>query len=510
MRTLSIEHVLACPQLPSLPTVAVDVLALTSDVNVKLSEIARVVQNDQALCARILKTVNSSYYGLAKPCPTITRALTYLGLSTVKSLVLGFSLIDWAKLSGDFDMIAYWRRSVYSAAAARRIAGLKNSIDAEEAFIAALMQDIGMLAIYTTMGDEYVTIMSGAGENHNLLPAIERETLGFDHAEAGSKLAARWRLPDQIVQAIRLHHAKSSTSSSEIVRAIKLGAQAAHVLSVRDSGEGLGEFTVHASDWFGFTDLEAAGLLTTMAEDAHELSRLFQINTGTPPDINTILSQAEEASLQHQLNVVREAEALRQSNSALARKAITDALTNVGNRHHFDSELTARFSEAQEQQASLGVIMVDADKFKTLNDTYGHPAGDAVLVELANRMAAEVGDSGVVCRYGGEEFAVILPRFTRRASAELAERLRRMIGSEPVDLRQLQGQHESVPVTVSVGVAVYESTVAQRIISPQLLVQAADKALYAAKHAGRNCVRVFSAKPVAAAAQSRPDPVAAA
>jgi hypothetical protein len=74
----TLESSLACPNLPSLPTVAMEVLELTRNANVQLTEIADVVQNDPALCAKILKTVNSSFYGLTKPCPTITRALTYL------------------------------------------------------------------------------------------------------------------------------------------------------------------------------------------------------------------------------------------------------------------------------------------------------------------------------------------------------------------------------------------------------------------------------------------------
>jgi two-component system cell cycle response regulator len=117
MKQVTIEQVIANPALVSLPSVALDVLALTRRPGVKLSDIAAVVQNDQALTAKILKTVNSSFYGLPRPCPTITRALTYLGLSAVKSLVLGFSLIDTARQSDGLDMISHWRRGIYSAAA---------------------------------------------------------------------------------------------------------------------------------------------------------------------------------------------------------------------------------------------------------------------------------------------------------------------------------------------------------------------------------------------------------
>ena len=93
MKTITIDDLLACSSLPSLPTIAVKVLELSRRETTSIEEIAAVVHNDPALTAKVLKTVNSSFYGLAKPCPTISRALSYLGLSTLKSLVLGFSLV---------------------------------------------------------------------------------------------------------------------------------------------------------------------------------------------------------------------------------------------------------------------------------------------------------------------------------------------------------------------------------------------------------------------------------
>lgn len=491
----TLEHILACPNLPSLPTVAVEVLELTRNANVQLTQIACVVQNDPALCAKILKTVNSSFYGLSKPCPTITRALTYLGLSTVKSLVLGFSLVDCTKLGQDgFDMSDYWRRCVYSAAAARRIASMRNTCDPEEAFIAALMQDLGMAAILTAMGQEYVTVIASTGGAHEKLPAAEREVLGFDHTAVGAKLAERWRLPAEMIQAIHQHHADAPAADAPLARAVALAFWAAGTLSQQDSAGPLAAFTKKATDWFGLSRDEANVLLTAIAEDARELSRLFQINTGTPPDINVILAQAEDASLQHQLSVQRESDELRQTVTHLACAAFTDALTQVGNRKQFDVELNTRFDQARNFNGCLAVVMMDADKFKDLNDTHGHQVGDAVLIEIARRLSETIKDAGVVCRYGGEEFAVIIPGANRKDAAMKAEALRLSIVSAPVNVKHLQVKTESVPVTASMGVAVFEPAVSHRISTPQLLVQAADKALYAAKHAGRNCVRVFHLK----------------
>ena len=194
MSATSLDKVLSSPKLPTLPAVAVKLLQLTSDPDVEVGDIAELVQYDQALSAKILKTINSSYYSLQQPCPSIKRALAYLGLSTVKSLVLGFSLVDMTRHNNGFDLMDYWRRCVYSAAAARRIAMVTGTCDPNEAFIAALMQDIGMLAMHSVLGDEYNQLLEETHGNHMMVPHCEHSSLGFDHAEVGAELGERWNL----------------------------------------------------------------------------------------------------------------------------------------------------------------------------------------------------------------------------------------------------------------------------------------------------------------------------
>jgi HD-like signal output (HDOD) protein len=121
----SIERVLACPNIPTLPVVAMRILELTSKQDVSLREIAAIIENDPAIATKVLRTVNSSYYALSRRCASIQQALAFLGLQTVKGLVLGFSLARSINGGGDdevsFDFLEYWRRSLYSAAAAREI-----------------------------------------------------------------------------------------------------------------------------------------------------------------------------------------------------------------------------------------------------------------------------------------------------------------------------------------------------------------------------------------------------
>jgi HD-like signal output (HDOD) protein len=281
-----LEKVLASPKLPTLPTVAVELLQLTQDPDVDLADIARLVQYDQALAAKILRTVNSSYYSLTQPCPTIKRALAYLGLSTVKSLVLGFSLVDLTRTWDDgFDLLDYWRRCVYSAAAARRIAATTQRCHPDEALLAGLMQDIGMLAMHAVLGSEYGEIVSRTNGNHHMLPHCETDALGFTHADAGAHLGERWRLPQQIVHPIRHHHHRGMTGGThdEIVNAVILAYRVSNVLGATNPKPVLDMFSAMSQGLFHITAEEERAILRAATEDADALSSLLEVQIGDLP-----------------------------------------------------------------------------------------------------------------------------------------------------------------------------------------------------------------------------------
>src|SRR5690606_11442987 len=143
-------------------------------------------------------------------------------------------------------------------------------------------------------------------------------------------------------------------------------------------------------EWFGMDRAAAFELFERIGEDARQLGRLFAVETGTPPDIVGILGRANELMLQHQMEIEREATALRQTNEQLARQSITDALTGAANRKHFDATLLRFFEDARASSKTLSLLFIDADRFKRINDTHGHQAGDTVLAELAARLGGVV------------------------------------------------------------------------------------------------------------------------
>jgi len=167
---------------------------------------------------------------------------------------------------------------------------------------------------------------------------------------------------------------------------------------------------------------------------------------------------------------------------------LTDSLTGLYNRRHLQHRLEQEVTRAQRYEQSLSCLFVDADHFKRINDRHGHAAGDQVLTALAQRLRARLRTSDLATRYGGEEFAVLLPQTDPANALTLAREICEGIACEPVML----DSGESVEVTVSIGVAALPASDRRPAAEAgESLLQAADRAVYRAKEAGRN--RVVSA-----------------
>jgi diguanylate cyclase (GGDEF)-like protein len=169
----------------------------------------------------------------------------------------------------------------------------------------------------------------------------------------------------------------------------------------------------------------------------------------------------------------------------LYEASVTDALTGANNREHFDTQLRMELSFARRHATDLALVMFDVDHFKRVNDGYGHPVGDEVLVEIAKVARRLIRNEDVFARYGGEEFALILRGIALEGARVVGDRLREGIAALTVETDK-----GPLKVTISVGCASVASLPEPTV---EALVQAADQRLYAAKHAGRN--RVVASDP---------------
>lgn len=180
---------------------------------------------------------------------------------------------------------------------------------------------------------------------------------------------------------------------------------------------------------------------------------------------------------------VRAALRAKRYHDLLTTKAQIDALTGLWNRGHFQDQLEVEVSVLDRKGLPVSLAMVDIDHFKSINDTHGHPFGDTVIQRIADVLNQHSRDSDVVCRYGGEEFAIILRDTHTDGAVIVAERIRQAIAGF-----ELESGKNPVSVTVSIGVAGSDQIDDAVEISAQALVEAADEALYRAKTRGRNRV----------------------
>jgi diguanylate cyclase (GGDEF)-like protein/PAS domain S-box-containing protein len=170
---------------------------------------------------------------------------------------------------------------------------------------------------------------------------------------------------------------------------------------------------------------------------------------------------------------------LEDANDQLRRLAVTDELTGLRNRRAFEERLVMEFSMARRRKRELAVLLIDVDNFKTINDRWGHAAGDEVLRRLGNILRTTVRLPDLPARYGGEEFAVLLPESGEDSAMGLARRVMQRVAAE---------EWENEPVTISMGMAAMNES----LQNGYQLVELADEALYAAKRAGKNRVMVHS------------------
>ena len=485
-----LDRVLQSPRLPSLPTIALEVIDLVQQKDVNIKQIANTIQHDPALSSKILKTVNSSFYGQAHAVSNVTHALVVLGLNSVKTLALGFSLVANLKETGGdgFDHFLFWKRSLYCATASKSLANKVGLVQQEEAFLGGLLQDLGMLALHQVLDDEYTALVNEAGPSHARLVELERERLGADHATVGAALAENWHLPPLLVAPIRYHEEPEQVEDgdlAQLVHTVGVGNYAAELFVGENPGEALEAFYDEAERWCSLDRDSAEELLRGIHKQTKEMRRLFDLPTGELEHPDAILARANEALMQISLQNQQETDELQQQNKKLVEQVTTDSLTGTANRRKFNEFVAESFDTAAAQPGTpLSVLFMDVDHFKQFNDTYGHPTGDRVLVEVAALLKDMMPETGLVCRYGGEEFSVVLPGTPRRDATALAEKFRAQLEQNTVE----SDEGEALGVTASIGVACYEGVFFQRV---EQLIKAADQGVYAAKNSGRNCVRVF-------------------
>jgi len=221
-------------------------------------------------------------------------------------------------------------------------------------------------------------------------------------------------------------------------------------------------------------------LMVAEAEDTAKLLRGLEIGVNDylvrPIDKNELF-----ARVRTQIRKKRYSERLRDNFQLSMELAVTDQLTGLHNRRYMESHLATLVQDASSRGKPLSLLVCDIDYFKAINDNFGHDVGDDVLREFATRVRKSIRGIDLACRFGGEEFVVVMPDTDMAVAAVVAERIRRRIAGEPFPILKGSG---TIEVTISIGIA----AIAQADDSPETILRRADQALYRAKRDGRNRV----------------------
>lgn len=490
-----LDRILKCERLPSFPAIAARVIEMCGDEQVSVRELGEVLSHDTAISTKILRTTNSSFYGLRHRVTTVERATAMLGINAVKMLALGFSLVPQLKGMGgeDFDPTIIWKRSLYAAVGAHTIAREVKFEHYDEAFIAGLLQDLGVIVLLQSLRADYVKVIDGVIETHGKLRMAETEAFGLDHAQVGQALAEKWILPSILVTAIGRHEEPDEAvpEYQPLVRSVSLGAKAADCFLCPEDQKAnrVKLYLRYASQWFELDPEEAAGFLEAIEVGTKELGKLFEIDGASVHCAQDLICLANESLSDLMVKTIEMTSRLEAENEQLSNQAHYDPLTSTLNRGGLDRMLLEEFDAAGRSSKPLSVIFFDADKFKPINDQYGHGAGDRVLQLIAASMSECVPSGGRVGRYGGDEFTMLLPGVTGEQAAGIAERVRQRIERVGVDYEGMA----NLTITVSAGLSSYLGMDTETYTADHLIA-AADKAMYAAKAAGGN--RVYHLPPI--------------
>lgn len=490
-----LDRILKCERLPSFPAIAARVIEMCGDEKVSVRELGEVLSHDTAISTKILRTINSSFYGLRHRVTTVERATAMLGINAVKMLALGFSLVPQLKGMGgdDFDPTVIWKRSLYAAVGAHTIAREVKFEHYDEAFIAGLLQDLGVIVMLQSLRAEYVKVIEGVIETHGKLRTTETQAFDLDHAQVGQALAEKWILPAILVTAIGRHETPDEAvpQYQPLIRSVSLGAKAADCFLCPEDQKAsrVKIYMRYASQWFELSTEDAAKFLEAIEVGTKELGKLFEIEGSSAHSAEDLISLANASMAELMVKSIEHTARLEAENQQLSNQAHYDPLTSTLNRGGLDRMLIEEFDAAGRDARPLSVIFFDADKFKPINDQYGHGAGDRVLQLIAATMNECVPTGGRVGRYGGDEFTMVLPGVPGEQASLIAERVRQKV--EAVGVDHEDGQKLSI--TVSVGLATYLGRDPQTCTADHLIA-AADKAMYAAKAAGGN--RVYHLPPI--------------
>ena len=468
------EQLADCTTLPTLPGVAIELVDTLQSAEVDLRRLSDIIQRDPALTAKVLSLVNSAHFGLKHDCCSIQHAAALLGLKTVQTIALGFSLVRGLRGSdmAGFDFNRFWKRSLLSGAAARIVGNSRRLPDIERLFLAGLMQDIGMLALQKIDPTLYGELNSLAGKDHTKLSALETSRLGVDHPTVGAWLAEEWGLPEFFRLAIQASHNPASVDVEDEERdhfeAVSLSGWLAEVWLDREDSL----VYLRGSAWSRLVKDMKSGDFKTIAEamkfSLRDLSPLFETQIDDCQKATEIMLESRDQLID--VSQSGNFGAKRSEPDCDGRdsehQAFRDSLTGCFNRAYLEEFLIDQFVADSAHGQPTSVLFCKLNNLAAVSEQYGPDLSLEYLKQVSARISEKLRSPDQAIRWEEDEFIVVLPGTYASTAHKIVDRVQK-ISSKPATLGS-----ESVEIVITIGSATHDRK--RSFATLQALIHAAD------------------------------------
>ena len=270
-------------RMPTFSQNVVRILEITSDINAAPKDLVRLVEHDPILTIKVLKLVNSAYFGLSKKVTSIKQGVVYIGINTIKNLAVSIAAIGTLPRSNDadFDMDDFWYHSLVTATVAKLLAQHRGFPKAQVTgfFIAGLLHDIGQVVFAQFMPEDYREVLAQSRRSEGRLVDLERKAIGTCHTEVGAMLAEHWKLPREFVDSIRNHHDVAALGQAEPMDIAVFVANQVAKLQLEESQrlsdvEPVPNFV---AEWLRIPIEELAGQLPNLSSEIENARSFIQI-----------------------------------------------------------------------------------------------------------------------------------------------------------------------------------------------------------------------------------------
>lgn len=442
------RRLIESPKLPSIPGVAQRLLELLNNEETELAELADVISRDPALTAKIIRLINSPFYGISREVSSLQTAVLYLGYQSVRSVALSFSLFSAFQTdpAARKKLDILWLTSLMTGIAARRLAAETGNWEPEEAFLAGLVADCGALLLQR-MTPDYGNLLDRFCSGEEDLFNLEESELETTHASLGSLLLKKWHFPESLWKLVANHHGPSDASGvgdlNTQVHTLRAAWLYTRALVVPGFANEVLSLDRLVSDSLGIPVAVARSLAQELPGELREMACYFELPADEQKSYETLMEEANEALSEYAVDADQGARALA---DAIARRrddfagleeatATTEDVeqeTGLLCRPAFERLLEAFHRRALQTQRPLGLIIVEVSDLEALQSSQGDCAWVEVLKRIAECVSKFVRRTDHLCRFDKNQIAVLAPGCRPDDLLRSALRIRSGLDKQPL------------------------------------------------------------------------------